>query len=359
MIRSSFLFTLLLLSASACETTKPPVENPSTGYHKGVLVCNEGIFSQTSGTISFFDPLKGEVSQDIFKKVNNRDLGNVVQSLHVWNRRVYIVVNNSNKIEIAEDSSFKEIAQITGFAQPRYFLPLNANTAYVSQWGADGLTGSIQVLDLQTNTIRQSVNLFKGSERMFLINGKVWVLHAGGYDHDTRIAIINPSTHQLEQTINLPTHNPNSLVLAANGNVWVACAGKTVYSSYPNIDENQSTSPMLVCIRPSDMQVLQTVAFAKGAPVQHLIAPPNPEKAYFYQQNKLYSLNLQTGAYTPLNGSAANANLYGFAADWSRGQLYAARYQGIAPATILRMNLEGELVDSFKAGVFANGFWIP
>ena len=59
--------------------TPPPVTHAA--YRTGVFIMNQGNFGTGSGTISFFDRSNLTVQQDIFMAVNNRPLGNVVQSM--------------------------------------------------------------------------------------------------------------------------------------------------------------------------------------------------------------------------------------------------------------------------------------
>lgn len=347
-----------LLGLTACRPD--PVLTPQNqGFRNGIFITNEGIFNQTSGTVTFYNPTTDSAQQDIFRQANNRDLGNVVQSLAFHDGRAYIVVNNSNKIEIVNDSTWAELGQITGLAMPRYILPLSNQLAYVSQWGNDGLTGSVQVVDLQTFQLISTIPLYKGSERMHQHGQEVWVCHTGGYDHDNRLAIINTQTHTLNATIALPYDDPSGIAADRMGNIWVACSGKIVYSNYPDVDTVQSTAPALLRINAASRQITQQIILPKGASIQDLtMGAQNSDYLYFTYRNKIYQLNHQTYAYTPLAGAGAQGNYYGLGIDTIRQNLYAARYEGITPATILKMDMQGNPQDSFKAGIFANDFYV-
>jgi len=138
-----FFYALIFCSLffSAC-TEESPITTSGI-YSEGVFTINEGVFGQTSGTITYYNRTDGTVAQKIFKQANNRDLGDVVQSMSFYEDKAYIVVNNSNKIEVADANTFEEKAQITGLRLPRYFLGSTADKAYVSEWGVDGLTGTL------------------------------------------------------------------------------------------------------------------------------------------------------------------------------------------------------------------------
>ena len=56
-------------------------------------------------------------------------LGDVANSMVLHHDLAYIVVNNSQKIEIAKANDFKHTTTISGFASPRYMLPLGNGKA--------------------------------------------------------------------------------------------------------------------------------------------------------------------------------------------------------------------------------------
>lgn len=341
----NYLFILLLFCV-ACEPNEP-IE-PTGAYQNQIIVCNEGIYTQTSGTISSYNPSDKTVENDVFFAQNNRALGNVLQSVHTHNDKIYMVVNNANKVEVAQRNTLKELAQITGLQQPRYFLLINDNTAYISQWGANGLTGSIAVVDLNQNTVIQTISLYKGTEKMAAYKSQIWATHTGGYDADNKIAIINPNTHQLDTTLTV-ADCPHSLQVDAQDRIWVACRGKIVYSNYPDIDTALSTAPALLCF--DNKTLSHRIDFAKNSPLTHLAIDDSRQYLFFSHNNQLIKFNTQNlTPQTILAGSFYGLNVV-------NNELYAARNAGINPAVALRMNLNGVVVDSFVVGIFANGFY--
>lgn len=353
-IQKAKLLIFSLLFFIACKPEEPPT--PTLPYASGVFITNEGIYGQTSGTITHYNTDSGIITQKIFKTKNGRDLGNVVQSICFTNEKAYIVVNNSNKIEVADANTFEESAQINNLLQPRYMLALNANTAYVSQWGLDLLSGSIAVIDLHNNTIIQTIEngIGKGPERMCLHNGKIYVTNVGGLETDNFISVIDINTHTVVDTI-VVDDNPNSLQMSNDGLLWVACAGKTVYGNYPEIDTVASTYGALVAIDPASGLVSQRIRLQKGRGAHQLVKDALGNKLYFSYNNAVHRL-------TPVQNqwqSLFQGNFYGIGYNPSDGYIYAAEYAGIEAAWIYRYrSSDGVLVDSFKAGIFANGFWM-
>ncbi|NJK87814.1 MAG: YncE family protein, partial [Bacteroidales bacterium] len=88
--------------------------------------------STNNGSVSFYDPETGEVTNNIFLSANGTPLGDVVQSMTIFDTLGFIVVNGSGKLEVVGMKSFKTVSQALYFSYPRYFLPLNNGTGYLS-----------------------------------------------------------------------------------------------------------------------------------------------------------------------------------------------------------------------------------
>jgi YVTN family beta-propeller protein len=352
----SFLNLLIisLLILTGCKPEQPA--SPTEAYSTGIFISNEGIYGQTSGTISHYNPDSGIVTQKIFKTKNGRDLGNVVQSMTFVNDKAYIVVNNSNKIEVADANNFEEYAQITNLLQPRYMLAIDTNTAYVSQWGLDLLSGSVAVIDLHSHQILQTIvsGIGKGPERMCLHNGKVYVANVGGLESDNFISVIDINSHSVVDTI-IVDDNPNSLQLGSDGLLWVACGGKTVYANYPEIDTAASTYGAVVAISPNTGGMVHRIALQKGRGAHQLTKDNTGNSLFFSYNNQVCKLNTAQAQWQSLFAG----NFYGLGYNPTDNYIYAAENAGIQAAWAYRYRAtDGTLVDSFRVGIFANGFWL-
>jgi hypothetical protein len=348
-MKSVFYSLIIILSLYSCKPENGPI--PSGDYSRGVFVVNEGLYGQTSGTITFYNEDSSKAVQDIFRIANNRDLGNIVQSLYFYNDKAYIVVNNSNKIEVANAADFNEIAQINGLEQPRYFIPISSNRALVSQWGEDLLSGSIALIDLDNNTIIQKITagIGKGPEQMLMHNDKVYIANVGGLDFDHYISVLNVQTLQVEDTIHTDDA-PNSLQLGTDGLIWVACKGKAVYSSFPQIDSLQSTFGSLMGIETDNNIVQQRILLEKGRGASNLTRA-NLNDLLFLYKGSICKFNTISRSYMPI----VEGNFYGLGAKPGLDFFYAALNSGIQAAKVYKISYSGVVkTDSFYAGSFAN-----
>lgn len=236
-----FALVLTVLLTSACKKDNEPKNGI---YSEGVLISNEGPFQQGSGSISFYDPKSKTIENEIFKSVNSRPPGNIVQSIEVFENRVYIVVHNASKIEVAEAGSMKSIGVIEGLISPRYFIGINKNKAYVSEWG-----GHLKIIDLNTLSSTGIIMTGAAPDRMLLHGNKLWVINSAGFTSDSTVMVIDTQTDAVLQTI-VVGDNPIGIVKDANNRIWVLCGG---YSDWANPANN--TNGSLVRINPTDFSV--------------------------------------------------------------------------------------------------------
>lgn len=191
-------------------------------YDSGLIILNEGPFGSGSGSVSFWDRATGKTTEDVFEIENSgAKIGNILQSMTRIGDWYYFVVNNANKIVIT-DLQFKFKSEITGLSLPRYLI-YKGNKAYITQWGTDGLSGSLLIVDLNTGQIAKTIPLGKGPEDMLLMDDKLFISLVGGYDRDNRVVIFDIVSETIQKFIEV---GDNPAQLAVDGsNMWVLCKG--------------------------------------------------------------------------------------------------------------------------------------
>jgi len=222
-----FLSTLLLsiVFLNSCTSDDDP-EIPLGDYERGFFITNEGPFQTGSGTITFVGD-DGIVSQNIYKTVNNEDLGNIVNSMTIGSEKAYIVVNNSNKIVVVNRYTMEKITTIEGdnISNPRYFV-IQGNTGYVSNWGDpfDPSDDFIALIDLNTTEVFGTISVGEGPEDMIISNSKLFVNLQGGFGQNNKVVVIDTNSNSVTTTITVGDI-PNSLIDDGSGNIWVLCEG--------------------------------------------------------------------------------------------------------------------------------------
>lgn len=172
-MRFSRLWSLAISFGVFCSCEEEPQQPDSAepGKAYDLLICNEGNFNRNNGSVTTLRLNDGQVVQEAFKQVNGEPLGDVVQSAYAQGELLYLVVNNSGKIEIVDRTSFESVATIEGFHSPRYILPISKSKAYVS----DLYANAVSIVDLNTRQVTGQIKLWGWTEEMLLNGDKVYI----------------------------------------------------------------------------------------------------------------------------------------------------------------------------------------
>lgn len=264
------IFNCLLIAFSACDPPIPTKEVTDLPIgNDAVMFINEGNYTYGNASISYYNPLNGSFYEDIYQTQNGRPLGDVAQSMVGIGGYGYIVVNNSNKIEVVDLLDFKSVATITGLTSPRYILPLGDGRAYVSDIYGDELT----IINTNTNTIIGNITLPGWTEQMVLANGSAYVAN---YD-SMRVEVIDPATDTKTTHIAVEGH-PMEMVLDAQGHVWVM--GQK--------DGNDAAA--LTRINPTNNVIELSLDFPLTQSPSHLITDATGATLYYLNNDGIHSL---------------------------------------------------------------------
>ncbi|MEZ4980875.1 MAG: hypothetical protein R2769_04660 [Saprospiraceae bacterium] len=172
----SLLLAVLTLFITSCDPDEPTLV-PTDDFSNGVIILNEGTFSEPS-SLSFFFKDSLLVRNQVFSTNNSGELlGTLAQSVYEWNDNLYIMVSNSNKIEVLDVETMEKKATITGIDLPRYFTPISNDEAAVSYWSDNGLDGGVAFINLNdfTSTITTG-----SPENMLIKDNNLYVANSPG-----------------------------------------------------------------------------------------------------------------------------------------------------------------------------------
>jgi DNA-binding beta-propeller fold protein YncE len=201
----------LFILVSSCEkpTTSPQEEH---FLSNGVLIANEGNFQWGNASVSFYDTENDTVLEKVFQGVNQRPLGDVLQSIHIHEDKAYLVLNNSGNIEVVDKNSFELEGTISGFISPRYIQLISSNKAYVSDLFSD----KIAIVNLNINAISDYINCEGWIEEMVQIDDLVYVANLAS----NQIYIIDSSTDEIVDSIAV-FNSINSLKIDDQNRLWI------------------------------------------------------------------------------------------------------------------------------------------
>jgi YVTN family beta-propeller protein len=345
-IRVKIFCCLLLGSLFACRSDKPEDEpEPSITItpNSGVIIVNEGNYTQGNATVGYYNRSTGSFIEDLFEPINKRPLGDVFQSMCIFNRKAYLVVNNSGKIEVVNPESFVSIATINGLVSPRYFLPVSNGKAYVTNYK----TNQVTVIDLNTLSGIGTIPCGYGNlnEEMMLSYGKAYVTTPAS----NKVYVINTRTDVLEDSIEV-CRGGGDIEEDANGKLWVLCSGK----------ESANELAGLYRIDPVSNKVEWSARFTdKAEHPWRLTSNGDHTRLYYLSKEGVYAMAINA---TSLPASAiiskGNRNFYGLGVDPKDETVYIGDDAGfVAQGTVYRYQGNGTFINSFKTGIGPNGFY--
>jgi len=348
-IRNVFLSLLIIgLSWSCSNDDNEDIQEPMGDYANGILVSNEGPFSNGSGTVSFISEDLSVVNNGIYKIKNEEDLGNVVQSIGFTEDEAFIVANVSNRINVVNRFTFEKIASITdGLNNPRYFTEANGK-GYVTNWGdtADETDDYVAVINLQNYTVEGTISVVLGPEAILAKDNMVYVAHQGAWGQNNKVSVISTTSNEVVKTLRVGDV-PNSMQLDASGDLWVLASGKPAYTE----DE---TPGVLSKINTSTNEVDANFEFE---------ITEHPGKLNMDRNNMYYCLGgtvyKQSSSATTLDKESALDNVSFYAMVINNGRLYgtdAGDYASNGTLTVYDLNTK-LAIDTLTMGIIPGGIY--
>ena len=210
-MKKVILILLPLLIITACDNNNPASSNEeNTSW---VFVANEGSFGASNGSISMINDFGDVYETDA--------IGDVVQSLAVYDNKLIVIVNNSHKIkfyDITTDGlAMPGIEVSTNESSPREMVAVDGHI-YFTNWNSS----DVKVLNLETYNIDHSIPVGVMPEGIHTDGSTIWVANSGG----TTVSEIDIATHQVTTTHEVGQGPQN---LTQNGNaIYVS---RTYYSA--------------------------------------------------------------------------------------------------------------------------------
>ena len=339
-----YLIHLILLGLFIFACEKDPTSPQSDPVVKlnGAFILNEGNFNQGNGSLSFYSAEDGQVQNNIFSGVNGRALGDVVQSMTIIDTLGFIVVNNSNKIEVIGIRSWKNKATIdmpTG-SSPYYLADGGNGKAYITNL----YTNSVSVLNLSTLQLIGSIDVGANPEAILVHQGLAYVAN-GGFGFGNTVSVINLATNQVQQ--NIPVgDNPRFLSVDAQDNLHVLCTGR--YGDWNNPND------------PGTDGGIHKIATANHQRVDSLVIPGHPSRLAVDDQGRGYYIDPNSGTiaqYSLQTMQALNQNLiagyyYSMAVDAVSGQIFVLDAKDYSQNGDLKIfDLNGQLKETHTVGI--------
>ena len=168
--------SLLLLSIFFCFGCTPEAEftAPENIDDVRAIVVSEGQFGYGTSSLTSLS-YQNEVEQDLFRRINNRPMGDVAQSMTRIGDLFYVTLNNSRKVEVMDTKTFQSVETMT---IDRDVIPM-----YIQHLGGD----SIIVSDQKQNSQLIIMDINHGTNRPFVRR----TISMGGYNRSFQMQLIH------------------------------------------------------------------------------------------------------------------------------------------------------------------------
>ncbi len=213
----------------------------------GVYIANQGNFSDTNGSITWYD-LSTRQTKEI-------ELFSLPQSITLHGDFGYVASNVTNNVDILDLSTNMRVGQIPRVADPRYIGIVDQNKAYVSELNSD----QVRILNLRSRTVSGSVDTGSKPEDIAVVGNRAFVANYG-WGSDSTLTVIDIQTDTVIETIDLGCDGPRHLEVDRQGDLWAFCKGNTVYSAdFTQILER--TNGAAVVLNPQTSEILKHIEF--------------------------------------------------------------------------------------------------
>jgi len=346
------LFGLLFTSCS-----ESPVDTVFFNFEgeRGVYIVNEGNFMYGNSSLSFYNPDTKRVYNQVFQARNGVPLGDVAQSMTIWNKLAFIVINNSGKIYIIDSGTGEYKGQISGLSSPRYVHIINENKAYVT----DLYSRKITIFNPTTFKITGSIPVRNSksefsqhpTEQMIQFTNRIFT---NCWSYDNKILIINSDTDQLIDSIEV-FKQPNSMVMDRFNKIWILSDGGFEGSPFGNEQAG------LMEIDAETYEIERSFRFYKNDRPLNLCINPTGDTLYFLNKHvwkmAVSEKRLPEKPFIFSQYAGLYGGFYSLAIDPLNKDIYVGdaidhRQNGFA----YRYNNSGKLIDSFKVGISPGDF---
>ena len=218
---------------------------PTRGDIVGMYVLNEGNMGSNKASIDYLDLDENKPTvhylRNIYSERNPnvvKELGDVGNDIKIYGSKLWIVVNVSNKVEVATADSCKRITQIN-IPNCRY-LAFKDGFAYVSSYvgpvklDKDAPLGMVYKVDTVDFKKKDSVVVGYQPEALCIVDNKLYVANSGGYrapNYDNTLSEIDLTTFKEIRKIKVGL-NLHHCQVDHYGQIWVTSRGN--YNDVPS-----------------------------------------------------------------------------------------------------------------------------
>lgn len=225
----------LLTSCDKDDNPQPVIDPVGSVSVKAFVLCQGQSYAKIPGELDVLDLKQLSMNRSVFKKTNNRELGDTPQCGVVYGSKVYIGMSESQTIDVIDQYTYKSLSQLRLSKDPEGSTP-RSMVAYGGKVYISLYEGYVARLDTLTMKIDAHVKVGKNPENMCLHDGKLYVPNSEGmnylagtpYGKTASVVTLEPFAE--ERTFEVP-ENPDAFY-SDGDNLYLLCKGN--YGSVPS-----------------------------------------------------------------------------------------------------------------------------
>ncbi len=254
MRKNTYILTLmaviLMVAFAACREDEViyiketvPVSQPEYTSVEGFYLLNEGVMTKDLASLDYYNFATGEYERDVYVDANPTvvmELGDVGNDIGIYGNKLYMVINCSNKVEVADKCTVKRIGQID-IPNCRY-IKFYKGYAYISSYvgpvildgqGSDEdvyQLGAVFKVDTTTLTVVDTCVVGRQPDELDIADGKIFVANSGGYSmgnkagYENTVSVIDIKTFSEIERIPIAI-NLQCCQCDKRGILWVTSRG--------------------------------------------------------------------------------------------------------------------------------------
>jgi YVTN family beta-propeller protein len=339
LIAKLFIPLLTILLFAGCSEDDPAeIVGPAGATNPpGIFLVNEGNFGTANASLSFYVPDSNKIINDVYFDATGNPLGDTGHSLTLHDDLLYIVVNNSDKIEVIDSKNNSPVRTIVlpQNSSPRHILFGPNGKGYISNL----MSNTVSVYDPETNSIVEDIPVGNNPEQLYYSNNHIYVANSGFGDSNT-LTVINISTNIIAGTI-VVGDGPSAFARINSGKFAVLCSG-----NFGASDPLAETPGQVFYVETQTRTVTDSV-FIGGHP-EHLI-PDRDGNLLFKSSTGIDKIIVSANT---VEKNIINGSFYGLQYDVKRNRIYVTDAKDFQQAGELYVySSGGMLLNKFTTGI--------
>ena len=310
--------------------------------NNALIIINEGNYNWANSSISLLNIDSSEIQNKVFYKANNRQLGDVAQSICIVDSLGFVLVNNSAKIEVININTFENIATITGITSPRKMILINDTIACIS----DLYIKSITIINPKSFEITGSIYCGKSTEEFVIYQDKLFVTNWSNLGmpetENNTVQVIDISELKVIDSIKVGKE-PTGICIDKDDNLWVLCSGGFLNNEQASLHQ----------INPNSYEIYKVLEFQNSnASPKYLNINQTADTLYFLNNGifkmSIYADNLPDNAFI----NSQNSVFYNFTVVSDLQRIFVTNaVDYVQNGYLFEFSMSGTVTDTFALGI--------